>query len=123
MTTGKNRWFLEPRSNGSGEPRFLLVGNFLGQLGASLLGDKLAGTATQPGLNRGYKKMVLDLSRITHMDSEGVLSIMDTFRRLAVSGCVLVLVNVPEQFRHKIELRGLHQVGMSIDYRAEPKAS
>lgn len=115
MTTGIKRWFLEPRSNGS-EPRFHLVGDFTGRLDSAALTDKLAGTASQPGLNRGYKRMVLDLSRVGYMDSEGALCILQAYSQLLRNGCELVLVRVPARYRHKFELHGLHQVGMQVEY-------
>ena len=88
---------------GPGVTRVTLSGE-LDMLSAPDLDDTLADAA------RGGVAVILDLSRLTFMDSRGLHAILTARGRLAEMGCRLVLVRGPHQIQRLFELTGLEGV-------------
>lgn len=73
---------------------------------AALVAEDAQAFAERVGaaLGRGVTRLVIDCSRVTHADSAGLESLVDTADRLRDSGTALCLVGANETLREAFEL-------------------
>lgn len=58
----------------------------------------------------GYKKVILDFSHVTFMDSSGIGVIIGRYKKLKLSNGVLCIANISNSVRKVFELSGLFKI-------------
>ncbi|WP_234119309.1 anti-sigma F factor antagonist [Clostridium hydrogenum] len=58
----------------------------------------------------GYKKVILDFSHVTFMDSSGIGVIIGRYKKLKLSNGVLCIANISNSVKKVFELSGLFKI-------------
>lgn len=82
--------------------------------------DQLRKTLDNQLDEKKIKNLILNLNRVTFIDSSGLGVILGRYKRLANQGGKVILVGAQPQVKRILELSGLLQI--MEDYPDEPKA-
>jgi anti-sigma B factor antagonist len=64
----------------------------------------------EKALREGRDRVVIDLERLTHMDSSGLAALIDCHQLTEARGGLLALVITSESVRRTVEVRGLDRL-------------
>lgn len=97
--------------------------SLLVRLGGDLdlgVADKLRKTLDNQLVEKNIKFLILNLSRVTFIDSSGLGVLLGRYKRLVHSGGKVILVGAQPQVKRILELSGLLQI--MEEYQDESKA-
>jgi len=82
------------------------------------LGESLF-EVVQPLLERGETRILLDMERITYIDSTGVGDLVNCYRTANETGAALKLLKLPNRIRELLEIHHLIQIFETHDDEQE----
>jgi anti-sigma B factor antagonist len=95
-----------------------VVGSVFGNRGGPRMSDKVRSLAQQ-----GYKRVLIDLGKVTYMDSAGLGDLIESYASTKKAGGVLKLVHVETRLRDLLTITKLVTVFETYDDEASAIAS